>query len=107
MIAQAEVQFMTVAAQYGVPLVLLVWVVYSLRQGATWVGANVVHPLASKHVEFLDSTRATMERQANSAEQTARILEALREHQQAQTEALNEIKQNTSRLACVNSRATA
>jgi hypothetical protein len=49
-----------VAERFGVPVVLLVVLLWMIREAATSLNGTVVVPIVKSHTEFLDATRETL-----------------------------------------------
>jgi hypothetical protein len=49
-----------VAERFGVPVVLLVILLWMIREAATSLNGTVVVPIVQSHTEFLDATRETL-----------------------------------------------
>jgi hypothetical protein len=66
-----------VAERFGVPLVLLVVMVWFLRDAAVTLHGTVLVPIVKSHTEFLDSTRGTLEEMGKAQLQQAETLQEL------------------------------
>ena len=60
-----------IADRFGVPCVILAVVLYFGREAAIAIHSSVVEPVVQSHVEFLESTKATMHQQANTLQELA------------------------------------
>ena len=61
-----------IADRFGVPCVVLAVVMYFGREAAIAIHASVVQPVVKSHVEFLESTKETMAKQADTLEELAK-----------------------------------
>lgn len=72
-----------VAERFGVPVVILVVLLWMIREAATSLNGTVVEPLVRSHTEFLDATRETLgeisKTQLNQATTMQEIAENQRE----------------------------
>ena len=60
-----------IADRFGVPCVVLAVVMYFGREAAIAIHSSVVEPVVKSHVEFLESTKETMHRQAETLQELA------------------------------------
>lgn len=76
-----------VAERFGVPVVLLVVLIWFLRDAAVVLHGTVLVPVVRSHTEFLDATRETLTEIGATQQQQAKTLQELaagqREIQQA------------------------
>lgn len=76
-----------IAERFGVPVVLLAVLVWSLRDAAVVLHSTVLVPVVKSHTEFLDATRETLHEIGTTQQQQAKTLQELavgqREIQQA------------------------
>ena len=61
-----------IADRFGVPCVVLAVVMYFGREAAIAIHSSVVEPVVKSHVEFLESTKETMAKQADTLEELAK-----------------------------------
>ena len=61
-----------IADRFGVPCVVLAVLMYFGREAAIAIHASVVQPVVKSHVEFLESTKETMAKQADTLEELAK-----------------------------------
>ena len=61
-----------VADRFGVPCVILAVVLYFGREAAIALHDSVVEPVVQSHVEFLESTKETMAKQADTLQELAK-----------------------------------
>lgn len=61
-----------IADRFGVPCVLLAVGIWMTREAAIAIHASVVEPVVKSHVEFLESTKETMAKQADTLEELAK-----------------------------------
>ncbi len=66
-----------VAERFGVPLVLLLVLVWFLRDAAVTLHGTVLVPIVKSHTEFLDSTRETLGEIGKTQLQQAETLQEL------------------------------
>lgn len=66
-----------VAERFGVPLVLLLVLVWFLRDAAITLHGTVLVPIVKSHTEFLDSTRETLTEIGKTQGQQAETLQEL------------------------------
>jgi hypothetical protein len=69
--------FIRIADRFGVPCVLLAVVLYFGREAAIALHNTVVEPVVKSHVEYLDTTAATLKEIGQSQQQQARTLDEL------------------------------
>jgi hypothetical protein len=63
--------FLRIADRFGVPCVILAVVFYFGREAAIAIHSSIVEPVVQSHVEFLESTKETMARQAEALQELA------------------------------------
>lgn len=68
---------MRVAERFGVPVVLLLVLLWMLRESASVLHESVVIPMVKSHTEFLDSTRKTLDEIAHSQKSQAETMRQL------------------------------
>jgi deoxyribose-phosphate aldolase len=61
-----------IADRFGVPCVILAVVLYFGREAAIALHDSVVEPVVQSHVEFLESTKQTMAKQADTLQELAK-----------------------------------
>jgi hypothetical protein len=71
-----------VAERFGVPVVLLVVLVWFLRDAAVTLHGTVVIPIVKSHTEFLDSTRETLDEIGKTQFKQAETLQEIAAGQQ-------------------------
>jgi hypothetical protein len=71
-----------VAERFGVPVVLLVVLVWFLRDAAVTLHGTVVVPIVKSHTEFLDSTRETLDEIGKTQFKQAETLQEIAAGQQ-------------------------
>jgi hypothetical protein len=64
--------FLRIADRFGVPCVILAVVLYFGREAAIAIHRSVVEPVVQSHVEFLESTKETMAKQADTLQELAK-----------------------------------
>jgi hypothetical protein len=64
--------FLRIADRFGVPCVILAVVLYFGREAAIALHDSVVEPVVQSHVEFLESTKQTMAKQADTLQELAK-----------------------------------
>jgi len=64
--------FLRIADRFGVPCVILAVVLYFGREAAIAIHRSVVEPVVQSHVEFLESTKQTMAKQADTLQELAK-----------------------------------
>lgn len=64
--------FLRIADRFGVPCVILAVVLYFGREAAIAIHRSVVEPVVQSHVEFLESTKKTMAKQADTLQELAK-----------------------------------
>jgi hypothetical protein len=64
--------FLRIADRFGVPCVILAVVLYFGREAAIALHDSVVEPVVQSHVEFLESTKETMAKQADTLQELAK-----------------------------------
>jgi hypothetical protein len=72
-----------IAERFGVPFLILLALMFMIREAAVGLHATVVVPIVKSHTEFLHGTRETLREISNTQSQQA---EALREIAVAQIE---------------------
>ena len=66
-----------VAERFGVPVVLLIVIVWFLRDAAITLHSTVLVPIVRSHTEFLDTTRETLTEIGKTQGQQAETLQEL------------------------------
>jgi hypothetical protein len=61
-----------IADRFGVPCVILAVILYFGREAAIALHDSVVEPVVQSHVEFLESTKETMAKQADTLQELAK-----------------------------------
>lgn len=61
-----------IADRFGVPCVILAVVLYFGREAAIALHSTVVEPVVQSHVEFLESAKETMAKQADTLQELAK-----------------------------------
>lgn len=61
-----------IADRFGVPCVILAIVLWFGREAAIALHDSVVEPVVKSHVEFLESTKETMAKQADTLQELAK-----------------------------------
>jgi hypothetical protein len=64
--------FLRIADRFGVPCVILAVVLYFGREAAIAIHRSVVEPVVQSHIEFLESTKQTMAKQADTLQELAK-----------------------------------
>jgi hypothetical protein len=64
--------FLRIADRFGVPCVILAVVLYFGREAAIALHSTVVEPVVQSHVEFLESAKETMAKQADTLQELAK-----------------------------------
>jgi len=64
--------FLRIADRFGVPCVILAVILYFGREAAIALHDSVVEPVVKSHVEFLESTKETMAKQADTLQELAK-----------------------------------
>jgi hypothetical protein len=64
--------FLRIADRFGVPCVILAVILYFGREAAIALHDSVVEPVVQSHVEFLESTKETMAKQADTLQELAK-----------------------------------
>ena len=64
--------FLRITDRFGVPCVILAVVLYFGREAAIALHDSVVEPVVKSHVEFLESTKETMAKQADTLQELAK-----------------------------------
>jgi hypothetical protein len=78
---------MRAAERFGVPVVLLLILMWMIRESASVLHDSVVVPMVRSHTEFLDSTRKTLDEiahtqksQADTMRQLSAVQEEIRDY---------------------------
>ena len=71
-----------VAERFGVPVVLLVILLWMIREAATSLNGTVVVPIVKSHTEFLDTTRDTLVEISRTQSTQAETMKEIAENQQ-------------------------
>lgn len=90
--------YITLLMQLGLPTVALIWLARASREASVWFGENVVKPVASKHIEFVESTKATNQSLTESTQRTANAIEAMQKQHTIVASDIGEIKKRTEYL---------
>lgn len=61
-----------IADRFGVPCVILAVVIWFGREAAIAIHGSIVEPVVQSHVEFLESAKATMAKQADTLQELAK-----------------------------------
>ena len=64
--------FLRIADRFGVPCVILAVILYFGREAAIALHDSVVEQVVQSHVEFLESTKETMAKQADTLQELAK-----------------------------------
>ena len=64
--------FLRIADRFGVPCVILAVLLYFGREAAIAIHGSIVEPVVKSHVEFLESTKETMAKQADTLQELAK-----------------------------------
>lgn len=64
--------FLRIADRFGVPCVILAVVLWFGREAAIVIHGTIVEPVVKSHVEFLESTKETMAKQADTLQELAK-----------------------------------
>lgn len=64
--------FLRIADRFGVPCVMLAVLLYFGREAAIAIHGSIVEPVVKSHVEFLESTKETMAKQADTLQELAK-----------------------------------
>ena len=70
-----------VAERFGVPVVILVILLWMIREAATSLNGTVVVPIVKSHTEFLDTTRETLTEISRTQLQQADTMKEIAENQ--------------------------
>jgi hypothetical protein len=70
-----------VAERFGVPVVLLVILLWMIREAATSLNGTVVVPIVKSHTEFHDTTRETLTEISRTQLQQADTMKEIAENQ--------------------------
>lgn len=69
------------AERFGVPVVLLLVLIWLLRDAAVTLHGTVLVPIVTSHTEFLETTRTTLEEMSRTQRQQASTMQELAEGQ--------------------------
>ena len=81
--------FFRIADRFGVPCVILAFVLYFTREAAVALHETVVEPMVESHMEYLDTTASTLREIGQVQRQQATTLDEL---YRGQTELHNVVK---------------
>lgn len=70
-----------VAERFGVPVFVLVALLWMIREAATSLNGTVVVPIVKSHTEFLDTTRETLTEISRTQLQQASTMQEIAENQ--------------------------
>jgi len=70
-----------VAERFGVPVFVLVILLWMIREAATSLNGTVVVPIVKSHTEFLDTTRETLTEISRTQLQQADTMKEIAENQ--------------------------
>ena len=70
-----------VADRFGVPVVILAFLLWMIREAGTSLSGTVVQPLVKSHTEFLDTTRETLTEISRTQQQQASTMQEIAENQ--------------------------
>ena len=73
--------FLRIGERFGVPVVILVAVLWMAREAATSLHTTVVVPIVTSHTEFLESTRETLSELSHTQEKQAETLSEIADGQ--------------------------
>lgn len=66
-----------VAERFGVPVVILAFMLWMVREGATTAHQTIILPIVKSHTEFLETTRETLTEIGHTQHQQAMTLQEL------------------------------
>jgi hypothetical protein len=70
-----------VAERFGVPVFVLIALLWMIREAATSLNGTVVVPIVKSHTEFLDTTRETLTEISRTQLQQASTMQEIAENQ--------------------------
>lgn len=70
-----------VGERFGVPVVVLAFLLWMIREAATSLNSTVVVPIVKSHTEFLDATRDTLTEISKTQNQQADTMKDIAENQ--------------------------
>lgn len=70
--------FLRIADRFGVPCVILAVMLYFGREAAIAIHGSIVEPVVQSHVEFLESAKETMSKQADTLQELAKGQQEIR-----------------------------
>ena len=87
--------------KYGVPVAMLVCVVYALYKISCWFASTVVEPLLKRHLEFMDKMALTLQTQTEllasiHANQT-KIIDLINRLSEDQVQRLEQMEEQLTR----------
>ena len=87
----------TVIQTVGLPTGLLLIILFTLYKGAVWAANNLIKPLVTKHIEFLDATIHSMKSIADGQQAIAENHRSMLEFQAKITGALAKVNERLER----------
>lgn len=73
---------MRVAERFGIPVFILVILLWMLREAATSLHGTVVVPIVQSHTEFLETTRETLTEISKTQNKQADTMQEIAENQE-------------------------
>lgn len=70
-----------IAERFGVPFVLLIALLWMLREAGVSLNGTVVVPIVKSHTEFLDTTRETLTEISHTQKQQAETMQEIADGQ--------------------------
>jgi hypothetical protein len=70
-----------VGERFGVPVFILIALLWMIREAATSLNGTVVVPIVKSHTEFLDTTRETLTEISRTQNQQAMTMKEIAENQ--------------------------
>ena len=74
----------TFLRDFGLPVTLLLALLYMLWRAGSWAGVNVLKPITDKHVEFVDKLAESQKQLSDTQERQAETLDAIAKTQEQQ-----------------------
>ncbi len=70
-----------IAERFGVPVVLLIALLWMIREAGVSLNGTVVVPIVKSHTEFLDTTRETLSEISRTQDKQAMTMQEIAENQ--------------------------
>jgi hypothetical protein len=77
LLEEALMEWFEIARAFGLPVALLLMLLFGLRQTVRWLAVNILKPLVDRHLALIDALEASLEKLAANQERLAERLDDL------------------------------